>query len=102
MKTQFSASAKKLAALAMLVTSASPLWAATQSVTLSVPDMNCATCPITVKKALTKISGVSTIDVNLDRREAKVTFDDAKTNVGALTRATKDAGYPSTVVGAAK
>ena len=75
---------------------------ATFAVTLSVPGMNCATCPITVKKALTKVSGVSKTEVSLDRREAKVTFDDAKTNVEALTRATKDAGYPSTVVGSAK
>lgn len=93
---------KKLVALVVLVASASPIWAATQSVTLSVPDMNCAACPITVKKALTKVSGVSKIDVSLDRREAKVTFDDAKVNVDALTRATKDAGYPSTVMGAVK
>lgn len=93
---------KKLVALVMLVASTSPLWAATQSVTLSVPDMNCATCPITIKKALTKVSGVSKIDVNLDRREAKVTFDDTKAKVEALTRATKNAGYPSSVVGAAK
>ena len=93
---------KRLVALAMLGASASTLWAAAQSVTLSVPDMNCATCPITVKKALTKVSGVGKVDVNLDRREAKVTFDDAKTNVEALTRATRDAGYPSTVVGGAQ
>ncbi|NWG39554.1 MAG: mercury resistance system periplasmic binding protein MerP [Hydrogenophilaceae bacterium] len=93
---------KKLLALVVLDAMTSPLWAATQSVTLSVPGMNCAACPITVKKALTKVSGVSTIDVNLDQREARVTFDDAKANVEALTRATKDAGYPSTVVGAAK
>jgi mercuric ion binding protein len=93
---------KKLVALATFAAFASPLWAATQTVTLSVPGMNCATCPITVKKALTKVSGVSKIDVNLDRREARVTFDDVKANVEALTRATKDAGYPSTVVGAAK
>ncbi|MBL8370712.1 MAG: mercury resistance system periplasmic binding protein MerP [Burkholderiaceae bacterium] len=93
---------KKLVALAAFAAMTSPLWAATQTVTLSVPDMNCAACPITVKKALTKISGVSKADVNLDRREAKVTFDDAKTNVETLTRATKDAGYPSTVVGTAK
>jgi mercuric ion binding protein len=93
---------KKLVALAALAVMASPLCAAPQSVTLSVPGMNCATCPITVKKALTKVSGVSKIDVNLDRREARVTFDDAKANVEALTRATKDAGYPSTVVGATK
>lgn len=93
---------KKLVALVVLAASTSPLWAATQSVTLSVPDMNCAACPITVKKALTKVSGVSKVDVSLDRREAKVTFDDAKSNVETLTRATKDAGYPSTVMGAAK
>jgi len=93
---------KKLVALAMLAASASPLWAATQSVTLSVPDMNCATCPITVKKALTKVSGVSKIDVNLDRREAKVEFDDTKANVEVLTRAARNAGYPATVLGDAR
>ena len=93
---------KKFVALAAVATLASPLWAANQTVTLSVPDMNCAACPITVKKALTKVSGVGKTDVSLDRREAKVTFDDAKTNVEALMRATKDAGYPSTVAGTAK
>ena len=93
---------KKLITLIALTALKSPLWAATQVVTLSVPDMNCAACPITVKKALTKVTGVSKTDVNLDRREAKVTFDDAKTNVEALRLATKNAGYPSAVVGAAK
>ena len=29
------------------------------------------------------------------RRNAKVTFDDAKTDVAALTKATEAAGYPS-------
>ena len=93
---------KKLVALATCAAFASPLWAATQTVTLSVPGMNCATFPITVKKALTQVSGVSKTEVSLDRREATVTFDDAKTDVEALTRATKKAGYPSTVVGNAK
>lgn len=93
---------KKLVALTALIGMTSTVWAATQTVTLSVPGMNCATCPITVKKALSKLPGVSKTDVNLDRHEAKVTFDDAKTNVEALTRATKDAGYPSTEMGVAK
>lgn len=92
----------KLIALATLAALASPLWAVTQTVTLSVPGMNCSTCPITVKKALTQVSGVSKTDVSLDRREAKVIFDDTKTSAEALTRATKEAGYPSTVVGAGK
>ena len=93
---------KKLAALATLAAMALPLWAATQTVILSVPDMNCAACPITVKKALTQVAGVGKTEVSLDRREARVTFDDAKTGVEALKRATKVAGYPSTLVGSVK
>jgi mercuric ion binding protein len=89
---------KKLIALTTLAAFALPLWAASQSVTLSVPGMNCAACPITVKKALTQVPGVSKAEVSLETRQARVTFDDAKTNVEALTRATRDAGYPSTVV----
>ena len=50
---------KLLTALALAATFAVPAWAATQTVTLSVPGMSCATCPITVKKALSKVEGVS-------------------------------------------
>ncbi len=88
---------KKLFACLALVAIVAPVWAATQSVTLSVPGMTCAACPITVKLALSKVPGVSKTDVNFDKREAVVTFDNAKTNVAALMNATKDAGYPSSV-----
>ena len=74
-----------------------PAWAARQTVTLTVPGMTCAACPITIKKALNKVEGVENIDVNLEKKEALVTFDDAKTKVEALLEATKNAGYPSTV-----
>ena len=74
-----------------------PAWAATQTATLSVPGMTCATCPITLKKALNKVEGVEKIEVNLEKKEALVTFEDAKTTVEALLEATKNAGYPATV-----
>ena len=83
-------------AVAMAVL-ASPVWAAQKTVTLVVARMTCATCPITVKKALTKVEGVSRAVVDFETKEAVVTFDDAKTTVAVLTRATTDAGYPSTV-----
>lgn len=86
-----------IATALLLVTS--PLWAAPETVTLSVPGMTCATCPITVKKALTNVNGVTKVTVDFDKKEAVVTFDDAKTTVAALTKATTDAGYPSTVKG---
>jgi mercuric ion binding protein len=89
----------QLFSILMLIVIAMPAVAATRTVTLSVPGMNCAACPITVKKALGNVPGVSRTEVNLDRREATVTFDDSRTNLEALTRATQDAGYPSTVTG---
>ncbi len=78
---------------------ASPAWAAPKTVTLAVTNMTCEACPITVKMALTKVKGVSKAAIDFDRKEAVVTFDDAKTDVAALTKATTDAGYPSTVKG---
>jgi len=76
---------------------ASPAWAASRTVTLSVPDMYCAACPITVKKALSSVNGVSKIAVSLEKREAVVTFDDAKTSIQQLTDETAFAGYPSSL-----
>ena len=60
--------------------------------------MDCAACPITVKKALTKVNGVTLAKVDFEKRQATVTFDDTKTDVQALTLATKNVGYPSTLV----
>lgn len=89
---------KKLAALiAFAATLSAPAWATTKTVTLSVPGMTCAACPITVKQALSKIAGVQKAEVSFKKREALVTFDDAKTDADALTKATENAGFPSTV-----
>ncbi len=88
---------KLIAALSLLAVTAAPAFAATQTVTLSVPTMTCATCPITVKKALSKVDGVIDAKVTWEPKEAVVTFDDAKTNVQALADATKNAGYPSSL-----
>ena len=93
---------KKLFAILALAAIAAPIWASTQTVTLSVPGMTCAACPITVKFALSKVEGVNKADVTFEKREAVVTFDDAKTNVRKLTKATEDAGYPSSLIEKAK
>ena len=50
---------KKLFASLALAAVVAPVWAATQTVTLSVPGMTCSACPITVKKAISKVEGVS-------------------------------------------
>jgi len=63
---------KLIATFSLVLFAGSPAWAGTKTITLSDPGMTCAACPITVKKALTKVNGV--------------------------TKATKNAGYPSSVM----
>ena len=88
-------------AIATLLISTSAV-AAPRRVTLAVPGMNCAACPITVKKALSQVAGVQKVEVSYERREAIVNFDDAKVATPRLMQATADAGYPSTVKADAK
>lgn len=92
----------KWLALTLCSVLVAPAWGAPCTVTLSLPTMDCPVCPIPVKKALGKVEGVSRAEVEFGKRQAIVSFDDARTSAEALTRATTDAGYPSTVVGGAK
>jgi len=80
-----------LAAIAPAAAFAEP-----KTVTLSVPGMNCDLCPLTIKKAISRVPGVTSVDVSYERKEAVVNFDDRKASVEALRKATADAGYPST------
>ncbi len=89
----------KLLAVALLALASFslPAIAAVKTVTLGVPGMNCELCPITVKKALSKLQGVTQAVVSFEKKEAVVSFDDARTNVDALLKASGRAGYPATV-----
>lgn len=91
---------KKFVLASLLVFAANgAAFAAVRTVTLSVPGMYCEVCPITVKKALQKVPGVSKVEVSFKKKEAVVTYDDARTTLKALEDATFEAGYESTVKG---
>jgi mercuric ion binding protein len=68
-----------------------------KTVTLDVKNMTCEVCPITVKKSLEKVPGVTAVKVDFAKKTAIVTYDPDKTKPEALTRATTNAGYPSTI-----
>lgn len=59
--------------------------------------MTCGTCPIVVRKALEHMSGVSTASVDFDNKTATVTFDPDRVKPAALTEATTNAGFPSSL-----
>ena len=68
-----------------------------QAVILDVQNMTCAVCPITVKKALERVPGVTDAKVDFDKKTASVSFDPDKASPAELIKATGDAGYPSSV-----
>ncbi len=74
------------------------VFAKEQSVILSVSGMNCAACPVTVKKALQRVDGVMSVNVTYKGKTAEVSFNDEVTSVSELQKATKNAGYPSHLV----
>ena len=77
------------------VTLAGRAIAGEKTVTLEVRGMYCELCPLTVKKALSRVPGVSNVSASYAKKEAVVTFDDTKASVDTLTKATANAGYPS-------
>tara|TARA_R110001606_G_scaffold381957_1_gene543479 strand:- start:1545 stop:1889 length:345 start_codon:yes stop_codon:yes gene_type:complete len=68
--------------------------------TFNIEKMTCATCPITVKKAIGKVSGVSSVDVDFQAKTAKVTFDPERTTESAIASASTNAGYPAKIAAA--
>jgi mercuric ion binding protein len=73
------------------------LAATPKTVTLDVKNMTCELCSITIKKSLEKVSGVNTIKVDFDKKTTTITYDPDRTQPDALTKATTNAGFPSTV-----
>ncbi|MEK6242979.1 MAG: mercury resistance system periplasmic binding protein MerP [Pseudomonadota bacterium] len=66
-----------------------------RTVTLDVQGMYCTACPLTVSRALKKVPGVIEAKASYEEKSATVTYDDAKTGVDQLTKATAGAGFPS-------
>lgn len=85
-----------IALAAALVLPLSALAATPRVAVLDVQNMTCALCPVTVKKSLQDVPGVTQAKIDFDKKTATVTFDADKTSAAALVKATTDAGYPST------
>jgi len=88
----------KAGLLALLLLTGSALAAEPRTVTLGVEHMTCAACPITVRKALSHVTGVSASTVDMKSHTATVTFDPGRTTPEALATAVSQAGFPAKVV----
>jgi mercuric ion binding protein len=83
------------AALLALSVAAAPAAAAERTVVLRVENIDCDLCAPIIRGSLLRVSGVISATVSIEQATATVTFDDARTDVAALTTATTNAGFPS-------
>jgi mercuric ion binding protein len=70
-----------------------------QTTTFAIQNMTCALCPVTVRKAIEGVNGVTSVKVDLDAKTVTVVFDPSTTNQDAIATASADAGYPASVKG---
>ena len=63
------------------------------AVTIKVSGMTCQGCVRSVTRVLQAVPGVEAVDVSLERGEAAVRYDPARTGVPGLRKAVEDAGY---------
>ena len=90
-----------ICAMAMLF-AATAAASAVRTVTLAVKNMSCATCGPIIHASLSRVSGVTRVEVSQSAGTATVAYDDSITKVSALVAATTNAGYPSHVLGVPK
>jgi len=72
-----------------------PVEAPLATASFSIENMTCATCPISVRKAMMRVEGVKTVDIDFDSKIASVTFDPAVTTADAIAAASTNVGYPA-------
>ena len=68
-----------------------------KTATLDVQNMFCELCPITVKKSLEGVAGVTEAKIDFKHKTATVTYDPDKVTPEAFVKATTNAGYPSSL-----
>lgn len=88
---------KSVVSLLVALSPFAALAATPQTATLNVQNMTCELCPVTVRKSLEKVPGVSQVRIDFAKKTATVTFDAEQAQVSTLVKATTDAGYPTTV-----
>lgn len=63
-----------------------------------VEKMTCATCPITVRKAMQSVDGVKEVTVDFDSKIATVIYDGKQTDATQIAASSTNIGFPATPV----
>lgn len=60
---------------------------------IRIEGMECNHCLVRVGRAIASVKGVVDVDVNLEKREAVVDFEETRTDLEKIRDAIREAGY---------
>lgn len=63
------------------------------TITLTVPDISCGHCKMSIEGAVSEMTGVGRVDVAIDARTVDLAFDDAAVSLDAIIEAIEEQGY---------
>lgn len=88
----------QLAGLALLLASTTTVGAANpEKTTLAIKGMTCGGCVAAVRVQLKRTEGVSAYDVSLEKAEADVTYDPARTDPKTIAESVSKTGFEASV-----
>ena len=61
---------------------------------LNVPDISCEHCERTITNALTPLSGVRTVNVDIPGKQVHVDYDEARVSVDQMKDVLQEEDYP--------
>ncbi len=64
-----------------------------KTITLHISGMSCSGCANTVESALQSLEGVDSVNVELDKETAEISFDDSRVQLSDFEKAIDDSGY---------
>lgn len=69
--------------------------ASEQTRTFAIRNMTCATCPITVKTAMSRVAGVRLVKIDFAAKTATVTYNASVATPAKIAAASTNVGFPA-------
>ncbi|MDH3306977.1 MAG: copper ion binding protein [Acidimicrobiia bacterium] len=63
------------------------------TLTLNVPDISCGHCKMSIEGAVSGLTGIGKVEVNIDPRTVDLEFDDAQVALDTIVAAIEEQGY---------
>ena len=63
------------------------------TMTLSVPDISCAHCKMSIEGAVRPLTGVDTVEVHIDAKTVDISWDESTLPLEKIVDAIEDQGY---------